>query len=282
MQNLYNKKINLNNIILNGSGTLGYGLEFENQIDLNKLGALVLKSTTKFKKEGNKPPTIYFGKNFVINSVGLKNPGVKYVSDIIIPKLEKKYPKLKIIASIWGANINEYLYVAKAFNKFKNIIAFEINISCPNINTKMNFQTDYTLLSELINKLKKATLKTLIIKISPNKNVYSQLKKIEEMNIKYVTASNTYQVKKIVNNKPVVGNIIGGMSGKTIFPKTLKLIKWINKNTLLNIIASGGITSINDIDVCLQNGVIACQIGSMNLKNLNFINNCLDKYKNIK
>lgn len=262
----------LKNNIFNASGTLGYGLEFSKQMDLNILGALVLKSTTIYERKGNLQPTIYFGSNFVINSVGLKNPGIEKVTTKILPKLLKNYPDLPIIASVWGKSISEYLYLIRKMNNFANIISYEINISCPNIENSIDFQSDLIKFEKLITEIMYITNKNIIIKLSPTENILKITNFInKKTKIEIVTVANTYKMKYLLNNKPVVGNVIGGMSGKKIKNKTLELVKQISNSTNLKIIACGGIFSKQDIIDYQIAGATAFQIGSANLIDLNII-----------
>ena len=272
-----NKLANIiNTKIMNSSGTLAYGIELENSVNLKLFECFVTKSTTYNKKKGNPQPIIYKGKNFWLNCVGLRNPGIKEaLSKITI--LKQKYSNIKIILSVAGSNIKEYLSIVDEAENNKYIIGYEINVSCPNTKKGLAFQNDINDLKKLLKLIIKNTNKLVFLKLSPNKNLFETIKKIDTIDINGYTLFNSYKVKGVntKTDEQFLSQKYVGMSGKINFKKNLNLISKIRNLTSKEIIACGGVYSKKDASAYLKSGANFVQVGSANLENTKIIENLL-------
>lgn len=258
--------LNLKNPIMPASGTFGFGdTKIAKSFDLNELGALVLKTTTKNAKVGNPQPQIALLEDGVMNSVGLTNPGVKKViSDKILP-LRKKYPDLPIIASVGGASVDDYVYVASQLDKAP-INALEINISCPNVaNGGMHFGVKPETIEILTRKIKAAVAHPIYIKLTPNvTDIVAIAKAAQAGGADGLSMINTLLGLDIdiKTRKPLLGNGFGGLSGQAIRPVALRMIYQVRQAVDLPIIGMGGIESAKDIIKFFLAGANAVAVGS--------------------
>ena len=268
-------KVNLNDIILDNpiipaSGTFGFGYEFCDYYDINILGSISIKGTTVEERYGNKLPRIAECTSGLINSIGLQNPGVDKVINDELVKLKKVYSK-QIIANISGFSNEEYITLAKKFDKVDMVSIIEVNVSCPNVkHGGLAFGTDANVLANLVKQIKEVTTKPIFIKLSPNvTNIVSIAKACEDAGADGLSLINTLLGARfdLKTKKPVIHNIIGGFSGPAIKPIALKCVYEVSKAVNIPVIGIGGIESAEDVIEFMIAGASAVQIGAANLVN---------------
>ncbi len=262
-------KLKLKNPILTASGTFGYGQEFEDFFDPSILGAIITKGTTLEPREGNNYPRMAETSAGMLNAVGLQNKGVHYFIDEILPAITKY--QTNIIVNVAGNAVEDYVEAVSILDNIDRVDAVELNVSCPNVkHGGMQFGTNYDLLKELLQKVRKTYNKTLIVKLSPN------VTKIEDFALlcQYehadaITVANTYLGMAIDINtmKPKLATITGGLSGPAIKPITLRMVYQCAQVVNIPIIASGGIISWQDAIEYFLAGATAIQIGTANFIN---------------
>ncbi len=256
-------KIEFKNPVLAASGTFGYGEEYSEVFDINKLGGIITKGLTLNEREGNEGLRIQEVPSGIINRIGLQNVGIKKFISKKIPFL--KNLKTKIIANIAGFSIQEFIDIIKSLDKYDTICGYEINVSCPNVKKGgIEFSADSKLFTELLKKIRKSTDKLLIVKLSPSAGSIIDLSlQSEKNNIDAVTIANTYKAALIDIEKKEI-KIKGGLSGPAIFPITLNLVCEARKKIKIPIIASGGIFNPDTAIQYLLAGASAVQIGTYN------------------
>lgn len=262
-------KLKLKNPILTASGTFGYGQEFEDFFDPSILGAIIIKGTTLEPREGNNYPRMAETSAGMLNAVGLQNKGVHYFINEILPAIAKY--QTNIIVNVAGNAVEDYVEAVSILDNIDRVDAVELNVSCPNVkHGGMQFGTNYDLLQELLQKVRKIYNKTLIVKLSPN------VTKIEDFALlcQYehadaITVANTYLGMAIDINtmKPKLATITGGLSGPAIKPITLRMVYQCAQVVNIPIIASGGIISWQDAIEYFLAGATAIQIGTANFIN---------------
>jgi len=272
---MVNTKVNLSGIeldnpIIPASGTFGFGYEFAEIYDINILGSLSFKGTTKEARFGNPLPRIAECENGMINSVGLQNPGIDKVISEELPKLKQCFNK-PIIANISGFSIDEYVDCCKKIDKDEQVAIIEINISCPNVhNGGMSFGTSPESAYEVTKAVKAVTTKPVYIKLSPNvTDIVAIAKACEEAGADGLSLINTLMGMRIdlKTKKPVIANKMGGFSGGAIFPVALRMVYQVYEAVKIPIIGIGGITTAEDVIEMMLAGSTAVQIGSANLLN---------------
>lgn len=272
---MVNTKVNLSGIeldnpIIPASGTFGFGYEFAEIYDINILGSLSFKGTTKEARFGNPLPRIAECENGMINSVGLQNPGIDKVISEELPKLKQCFNK-PIIANISGFSIDEYVDCCKKIDKDEQVAIIEINISCPNVhNGGMSFGTSPESAYEVTKAVKAVTTKPVYIKLSPNvTDIVAIAKACEEAGADGLSLINTLMGMRIdlKTKKPVIANKMGGFSGGAIFPIALRMVYQVYEAVKIPIIGIGGITTAEDVIEMMLAGSTAVQIGSANLLN---------------
>ena len=218
-------KININglefkNPVLTASGTFGYGPEFEDFIDIDQLGGIIVKGTTLEHREGNPYPRMAETPSGMLNAVGLQNKGVDYFIQQIYPNI-KKY-NTNIIINVSGSKLEDYLAVIEKINDLDRIPAIELNISCPNVKQGgMAFGTSCASAAEITKAARKICKKTLIVKLSPNvTDITSIAKSVEAEGADSVSLINTLLGMAIhaETRKPVLSTITGGLSGPAVKP----------------------------------------------------------------
>lgn len=253
------------------SGTFGFGdTPSAQKFDLNQMGALVLKTTTRKAKIGNPQPQIKVLDNGVLNSVGLTNPGVDQVVEVKLAELRKKYPDLPIIASVGGETIDDYLYVAEKLASSQMVNALEINVSCPNVKVGgMQFGIDPKIVEDLTAKIKQIVNIPIYVKLTPNvTDVVMIAKAAEAGGADGLSLINTLLGLDIDvrTRKAVLGNGMGGLSGNCIRPVALRMVYQIRQETNLPIIGMGGIRSVTDVVKFFLAGANAVAIGSAHFR----------------
>lgn len=259
--------LNLKNPIIPASGTFGFGEEFAQFYDLNILGSIMIKATTKEEKRGNLGIRVAEVTSGMLNSIGLQNPGLEVVMKEKLPFLAKY--NLPVIANIAGASIDEYVEVAKEISKVENVGALEVNISCPNVdNGGMALGTDAKLVYEVTKRVKAVSLKPVYIKLSPNvTNIVEIAQSAQRAGADGLTLINTLLGMRIdlKTGKPILGKKMGGFSGPAIKPVALRMIYQVYEAVKIPIIGMGGISCAEDVLEFLYAGASAVAIGTMNL-----------------
>jgi len=280
----------LKNPVLTASGTFGYGLEFDDFIDVNTLGGIIVKGTTLEPREGNAYPRMAETPMGMLNAVGLQNKGIDFFITDIYPKI-KNY-KTNVIVNVSGSKIKDYRIVAEKLNELDTIPAIELNISCPNVKTGgMAFGTSCESAAEITKEIRKVYKKTLIVKLSPNVTSISDIAKaVEGEGADSVSLINTLlgMAIDVKTRKPVLSTITGGLSGPCIKPVALRMVWQVAKAVKIPVIGLGGIMCANDAIEFILAGASAIQIGTANfidpqvtVKVIDGINTYLDE-NNIK
>lgn len=262
--------VKLDNPIIPASGTFGFGYEFCDFYDINVLGSLSFKGTTKDARFGNDLPRVAEVKAGMINSIGLQNPGIDKVISEELPKLRKVFKK-PIVANISGFSIDEFKYCCEKIDKEEQVEIIEVNISCPNVHGGgMSFGTDAKSAAEVTKAVKSVTTKPVFIKLTPNvTNITEIAKAVEQAGADGVSLINTLVGMKIdlKTKKPVLAAKSGGYSGAGIMPIATKMIYDVYENTSLEIIGMGGVESAEDVIELMLAGASAVQVGAINLIN---------------
>ena len=256
------------------SGTFGYGREFQDFIDLNKLGAIITKGTSLKPKAGNKPPRICETASGILNSIGLQNPGVEYFAQYDLPFL--KTFNTKIIVNACGSTIEEYVELCKILNTLP-IDGVEINLSCPNVKAGcLAFGTTYEGVKNVTSQVRKVLDKPLIVKLTPNvTDITAPAKGAEDGGADAISAINTLLGMKIDIDKrtPILANNTGGLSGPAIKPVAVRCVHQIAQSVKIPVMGLGGIMSGEDAIEFMIAGASAVSIGAGNF---------VDPYTSIK
>jgi len=256
----------IDNPIIAASGTFGFGTEYSDYVDLNKIGAISVKGLTLKPRRGNPPPRIAETPSGILNSVGLQNPGVDYFIENVLPVLA--HYKTKIIANINGNTIDEYCQIA---DKFKNtsVDFIELNISCPNVKQGgVSFGSDPDMVYKVTKAVKDFCQQPLIVKLTPNvRDIRENARAAEEGGADAISLINTLLGMAIDVNtrRPVLANITGGLSGPAIKPVALRMVWQAAQVVNIPIIGMGGIMTGEDAVEFLLAGATAVSIGTANL-----------------
>ncbi|MDR1241114.1 MAG: dihydroorotate dehydrogenase [Oscillospiraceae bacterium] len=280
MNNILNVNLGnwrLDNPVIPASGTFGY--EFSQWYDINILGSISLKTTTREPRFGNSTPRVAECVGGMLNSIGLQNPGIEKVISEEIPKFKKNFNK-KIIASVGGNSIEDYVFVSKMFDSMEEVEILEINLSCPNVkNGGMSFGLDEKTVYHICEKIKNSCKKKIYIKLSPNvTDIVSIAKSAELSGADGLVLVNTLLGIAIdaCSGKPIISNIFAGFSGPAIKPIALRMVYQVFKNVKIPIIGCGGIRNADDVIEFMSAGASAVQIGSANLVNPFSCKNIID------
>jgi len=263
--------VKLKNPVIPASGTFGFGLEMADSMDLNSLGGISLKGTTKDARFGNPTPRIAECHGGMINSVGLQNPGIDALVREKVPQLRKVFSGA-IIANISGFSIDEYAYNCEKADKCEGIDIIEVNISCPNVhNGGMAFGTSAKAAAGVTREVRRVCKnKPVFIKLSPNAgNIVSIARACEDEGADGLTVINTFLGMRIdiSRRKTVTAAETGGFSGGAIFPIALRMVWQIAHACNIPVMGCGGVTSANDVIEMIMAGASAVQIGAENLRN---------------
>ena len=259
-------KLNMANPVMTASGTFGYGLEFEDFVDLEKIGGIIVKGTTLHHREGNPYPRMAETPMGMLNAVGLQNKGVHYFVENIYPKI--KDIKTNLIVNVSGSQIEDYAETARIINELENIPAIELNISCPNVKQGgMAFGVTAKGAEEVVKAVRDVYKKTLIVKLSPNVTDITEIARAAEgAGADSVSLINTLLGMAInaEKRKPVLSTITGGMSGAAVKPIALRMVWQVAKAVKIPVIGLGGIMNWRDAVEFMLAGATAIQIGTAN------------------
>lgn len=247
------------------SGCYGNGREYNDIYDINRLGAIVTKSVTLKPRVGNVPPRIWETECGMLNAIGLANPGLESFIKTEIPFLSKL--ETNVIVSVSGGAIEEYIQIVEKLNDFDCIDGFELNVSCPNVkHGGMAFGKNPAIVADLVESIRKITLRTLIVKLTPNVTDIAEVGEAAvEAGADCLAAINTILGMDfdIRTRKPILGNITGGLSGPAIKPVALARVFELRKALPETpIIGIGGIAKPEDAICHLLAGADAVQVGS--------------------
>ena len=260
----------LKNPVIPASGTFGFGLELADSFDLNCLGGISLKGTTREARFGNPTPRIAECPGGMINSVGLQNPGIDVLVGEKVPQLRKIYGGC-IIANISGFSLDEYSHCCEKASACEGIDIIEVNISCPNVhNGGMAFGTDPKAAAAVTAAARKASSKPLFIKLSPNvSDIVAIARACEDAGADGLVLINTLLGMRIDirKRKPVIANKMGGFSGRAVFPLALRMVYQVSKACRIPVMGCGGVAGAEDVIEMMMAGATAVQVGAENLRN---------------
>lgn len=247
------------------SGTFGFGWEFKDFVDLTKIGAITVKGISLEPSAGNKGQRVVETPAGMLNSIGLENPGSEAFIQNYLPLL-KTY-KTPIIANIYGHSVEEYAAVAKKLD-VDGVAAVEINISCPNVKEGgLAFGTNPVTAAEVVKAVKSNTSKPVITKLSPNvTDIVEMALAVEEAGTDAISMINTLMGMKIdiETSKPVLGNVVGGLSGPCIRPVAVRMVYQVAQKVHVPIIGMGGIMNGQDAIEFMLAGASAVAVGTAN------------------
>lgn len=261
--------LHLNNPVLTASGTFGYGEEFSDFIDLNRLGGFIVKGTTLEPRQGNDYPRMVETPCGMLNAVGLQNKGVDYFIENIYPRLTKYTSE--IIVNISGSSIDDYAEVARKLNPLPRINAIEVNISCPNVKKGgMAFGTTTSGAAAVTKAVRNAFDKTLIVKLSPNVTDITEIARAAESEgADAVSLINTLMGMSIdvERQRPYLSTYTGGLSGAAVRPVAVRMVWQVHKAVKIPVIGLGGIMSGKDALEFILAGATAIEVGTANFIN---------------
>ncbi len=256
----------MKNPIMTASGTFGYGEEFEDFIDIERIGGIIVKGTTLHKREGNPYPRMAETPSGMLNAVGLQNKGVQYFADHIYPRI--KSLDTNIIVNVSGSTISDYVKTAEIINELDKISAIELNISCPNVKEGgMAFGVTTSGACSVVKAVREAYKKTLIVKLSPNVTDITEIaRSAEDSGADSVSLINTLLGMAIdaERRKPILSTITGGLSGPAVKPIALRMVWQVAQAVKIPVIGIGGIMDWKDAIEFILAGASAVQIGTAN------------------
>jgi len=257
--------MDLVNPVIAASGTFGYGIEFEEIVALESIGAFVTKGISLQPMAGHAAPRLIQTAAGMLNAIGLQNVGVE---DFIARKLPPlaRYPLAKIIVNVFGYTVGDYIAVIERLNQADGIAAYELNVSCPNVHAGgMAFGSDPGSLEYLVNRARSASSRPLIVKLSPNVTSVANMAKIAaDAGADAISMTNTFLAMSIdtETRRPRLTNITGGLSGPAIKPIALRMVYETACAVRIPILGMGGIVTPEDAVEFLLAGAIAVQVGT--------------------
>lgn len=259
-------KLKLKNPIMTASGTFGYGEEFADFIDLNRLGGIIVKGTTLHHREGNPYPRMAETPSGMLNAVGLQNKGVDYFIEYIYPRI--KDLDTRVIVNVSGSCIDDYVAVCEKLSPLDKVAAVEINISCPNVKQGgMGFGTTCSGAESVTSAVRKAYDGTMIVKLTPNVTDITEIARaVEAAGADAVSLTNTFlgMAIDVEKRKPMLSTITGGLSGPCIRPIAVRMVWQVANAVKVPVVGLGGIASGRDAIEFLLAGATAVQIGTAN------------------
>ena len=258
----------LDDPVIPASGTFGYGYEFAELYDINCLGTLSFKGTTRQPRFGNPLPRIAEYEGGMLNAVGLQNPGVEKVIAEELPKLKECFHK-KVIANVSGFSVGEYAETCALLDQEEQVGLLEVNISCPNVHDGgMSFGTSPAAAAQVTRAVKAVTKKPVYMKLSPNvTDIVSIAKACEDAGADGVSLINTLMGMRLdlKTRRPILANSTGGMSGPAIFPLAVRMVYQVYQAVSIPIIGMGGVTCARDVMELMLAGATAVEVGAANL-----------------
>ncbi len=268
--------IKMNTPILTASGTFGFGEEFEDFVDLKRLGGVMVKCITPKPRAGNKGVRITETPAGMLNCIGLENPGVENFLEKILPRIKDKF---NVIVNISGGSVEDYGSLAKLLD-VEGVAAIELNISCPNVKDGgIIFGTNAKAAAEVTAAAKKNTSKPVIVKLSPNVTDITEIARaVEAAGADCISLINTLMGMEINIHtwKPTLGNITGGLSGGAVKPVAVRMVYQVAQVVKVPIIGMGGIRTAEDAVEFFLAGASAVAVGTANFSNPNVTNEIID------
>ncbi|HEP1832049.1 TPA: dihydroorotate dehydrogenase [Streptococcus suis] len=262
--------LDLKNPIIPASGCFGFGQEYADYYDLNQLGSIMIKATTRHPRYGNATPRVAETPAGMLNAIGLQNPGVDVVLSEKLPWLEQHFPDLPIIANVAGFSNEEYAYVSGKISKAPNVKAIELNISCPNVdhgNNGLLIGQVPELAYQAVKAAVEASSVPVYVKLTPSvADITLLVKAAEDAGATGLTMINTLVGMRfnLKTRQPILANGTGGMSGPAVFPVALKLIRQVAQMTDLPIIGMGGVDTADKAIEMMVAGASAIGVGTAN------------------
>jgi dihydroorotate dehydrogenase (NAD+) catalytic subunit len=254
----------LPNPILVASGTFGYGIEYGDVVDVNRLGGICCKGTTLKARVGNPPPRVTETPGGMLNSIGLQNPGV----DAVIEKYAQTWAtwQTPVLVNIAGESVRDYVEVARRLDGVPGVAGIELNISCPNVGAGgLQFAIDAGAAGEVTAAVRRATDLPLLVKLSPNvADIRPIARAIADAGADALSAINTLSGIALSpsRDRPLLGNIYGGLSGPAVKPVALRIVYEAVQAVKIPVIAIGGVTELADVLDFLAVGAVAVQVGT--------------------
>ncbi len=257
--------LELVNPVIAASGTFGYGIEFEEIVALDRLGAIVTKGISMEPMAGHPSPRIVQTAAGMLNAIGLQNVGAEEFIARKLPPM-KRYPACKVIVNVFGYTVNEYVAVIERLNGAEGIAAYELNVSCPNVHEGgMAFGADAGSLEHLVSRAKAAAGRPLIVKLTPNVTSIAQLARVAaDTGADALSVSNTFLAMAIdaEERKPRLSNVTGGLSGPAIKPIALRMVWEASRAVKIPVLGMGGIVTAEDAVEFMLAGATAVQVGT--------------------
>lgn len=270
--------LHMQNPVMAASGTFGYGLEFSDLLDLNRLGGFVVKGTTLAPREGNDYPRMAETPSGMLNAVGLQNHGVDYFVRNTYPQL--KGLKSQVVVNVSGACIDDYCGVCRKLEPLDEIEAIEVNISCPNVKQGgMAFGTTCDGAAAVTEAVRRAWPRTLIVKLSPNvTDIASIARAVQDAGADAVSLINTLlgMAIDVERRKPMLSTVTGGLSGPAVRPIAVRMVWQVAKAVNIPVIGLGGITNADDALQFIMAGATAVQVGTANFVNPHITTDIVD------
>ncbi|MBR2400436.1 MAG: dihydroorotate dehydrogenase [Tidjanibacter sp.] len=262
--------VKLDNPVIPASGCFGYGYGMAEFYDINILGSISFKGTTREARYGNPLPRVAECSAGMINAVGLQNPGIDAVVAEELPKMRAVFRK-PIVANISGFSIDEYVECCEKITKEEQVEIIELNVSCPNVHGGgMSFGTSPESVAEVVRAVKKVVTKPLYVKLTPNvTDIVAIAKAAEEAGADGICLINTMLGMRIDTRtrKPVIANKMGGFSGAAVFPVAVRMVYQVSKACKIPVIGCGGVESAADVIEMMMAGATAVEVGAANLRN---------------
>jgi len=257
--------MDLVNPVIAASGTFGYGIEFEEIVDLEQIGGFVTKGISLEPMAGHPAPRLIQTAAGMLNAIGLQNVGVEDFIQKKLPALAR-YPGCKVIVNVFGYTVAEYVAVIERLNQAEGMAAYELNVSCPNVHEGgMAFGADPGTLEFLVHRARTASRRPLIVKLSPNVTSIGLMARIaENAGASAVSLTNTFLAMSIdpETRKPRLSNVTGGLSGPAIKPIALRMVYETAKAIDIPVIGMGGIVTPEDAVEFMLAGATAIQVGT--------------------
>jgi dihydroorotate dehydrogenase (NAD+) catalytic subunit len=259
--------IELKNPVIAASGTFGYGIEFEDVVELSKLGGLVVKGLSKEPMIGNPPPRLFETPAGMLNAIGLQNIGAKAFIEEKLPLL-RELKNIVVIANVFGYTREDYERTIHILNEGEGIAAYELNVSCPNTaHGGIVFGTAPLMLEDVVLTAKRASTRPLIVKLSPNVTSIAQMAQVaESAGADAISLVNTFVAMAIdvETRKPRISNVTAGLSGPAIRPIAVRMVYEAAHAVRIPVVGMGGISTAADVVEFMLAGAAAVEVGTAN------------------
>jgi dihydroorotate dehydrogenase (NAD+) catalytic subunit len=257
--------IRMQNPVMTASGTFGYAREFEQYMDLNRLGALVVKTISRHPRVGNPPPRVVETPAGMLNAIGLQNVGIEAFVREKLPYLRELRPPL--IVNVAGESVEDFHDLTKRLSDQEGVAGIELNISCPNVAGGLDFSTDPRLAHRVVKAAREATRLPVIPKLSPNvTDIVAIARAVAEAGADAISMINTLvgMAVDVRTRRPRIGNVTGGLSGPAIRPVAVRMVWQVARAVRLPVIGMGGIRSAEDALEFMISGATGVAIGTAN------------------